>query len=146
MNVSVILYLIFQLKSLHNRILFLKVTDVLTDGFECVFFLAHIAVFITFVLSEYLPEFAIAQLANPTLAAGNGHVGKVTLVLYHLVDALLESILGDEAVNEDVLMLADAVGTIGSLCLNGGVPPEVIMYDMTCSGEIETSACGFQRQ
>ncbi len=67
----------------------------------------------------------------------------MALVLYHLVDALLEGVLCDEAVDEDVLVLADAVGAVGGLSLDGGIPPEVIVDDMACGSEIETGACGF---
>ena len=95
-------------------------------------------------LSEYLPEFAITQLTYPAFTAGNGHISEVSLVLYHLVNALLEGVLSDETVDEDILMLANAVGSVGGLCLNRGIPPEIIVDDMTCSGEIEASACGFQ--
>ena len=55
----------------------------------------------------------------------------MALVLNHLVDALLEGVLRDEAVDEDVLVLPDTVSTVCSLRLDGRVPPEVIADDMT---------------
>lgn len=61
-------------------------------------FVTNSAPYYWFVSSEYLPKFAIAQLANPTLTTGYGHVGKVALVLYHLVNALFEGVLRDAAV------------------------------------------------
>ena len=70
----------------------------------------------------------------------------MALVLYHLVDALLEGVLSDEAVDEDVLVLADTVGAVGGLCLDGGVPLEVEVYDVACGSEVEAGAGGFQRE
>lgn len=68
----------------------------------------------------------------------------MALVLNHLVDALLEGVLSDEAVDEDVLVLADAVGTVGGLGLDSGVPPEVEVDDVAGGGEVEAGAGGFQ--
>ena len=68
----------------------------------------------------------------------------MALVLNHLVNALLKGVLCDEAVDEDVLVLTDAIGTVGGLCLNSGIPPEVVVDDVAGSGEVETRASGFQ--
>ena len=63
-------------------------------------------------LSENLTQFTVAQFAYPTLAAGYGHIGQMALVLNHLVDSLLEGVLGDEPMHQHVLMLADTVGAV----------------------------------
>ena len=95
-------------------------------------------------LPKQFPQFLIAQFTNPTLASGNGEVGQMVFVLNHLVDAFLKGVLRDEAVNEDILVLTDAVGAVGGLCLNSGVPPKVEVDDVAGSGEVETRASGFQ--
>ena len=97
-------------------------------------------------LPKQFPEFLVAEFANPAFASGDGHICKVALVLNHLVDTFLEGVLGDEAVDENVLMLPDAVGTVGGLRLDGRIPPEVVVDDMAGGSEVETSACGLQRE
>lgn len=81
-------------------------------------------------LSENLTQFTVAQLAYPTLAAGYGHIGQMALVLNHLVDSLLEGVLGDEPMHQHVLMLADTVGAVGGLRFHCRVPPQVVVDDM----------------
>ena len=98
------------------------------------------------LLSEYLAQFAVAQFAYPALTRGYGHVGKVTLVLNHLVDALLEGVLGDEPVYHNILMLADTIGTVGGLSLDSWVPPQVVVDDVAGSSQVQASASGFQRE
>ena len=97
-------------------------------------------------LPEQFPQFLVAEFANPAFARGDGHICEVALVLNHLVDTFLEGVLGDEAVDEDVLVLTDAVGTVGGLRLDSRVPPEVVVDDMAGGGEVETCACGLQRE
>ena len=98
------------------------------------------------ILPEQFTEFLVAELAYPTFACGYGHICEVALVLNHLVDALLKGVLGDEAVDKDVLVLANAVGTVGGLSLDGGIPPEVVVDDMAGGGEVETGAGGLERE
>lgn len=61
-----------------------------------------------------------------------------------LIDLFFEGVLGDEAVDEDVVLLADAVGAVCRLRLYGGIPPKVVMDDMGGGSEVEASAGGFQ--
>ena len=61
-----------------------------------------------------------------------------------LIDLFFEGVLGDEAVDEDVVLLADAVGAVCRLRLYGGIPPKVVMDDMGGGGEVEAGAGGFQ--
>lgn len=61
-----------------------------------------------------------------------------------LIDFFFEGILGDEAVDEDVVLLADAVGSVCRLRLYGGIPPEVVVDDMGGGGEVEAGAGGLQ--
>lgn len=61
-----------------------------------------------------------------------------------LINLFFEGVLGDETVDEDVVLLSDAVGAVCRLRLYGGIPPEVVVDDMGGGGEIETGAGGFQ--
>ena len=47
-----------------------------------------------------------------------------------LIDLFFEGVLGDEAVDEDVVLLSDAVGAVCRLRLYGGIPPKVVVDDM----------------
>ena len=48
----------------------------------------------------------------------------------HGVDAFLDGASGDEFVDEDIALLADAVGAVGGLVFDGGVPPAVEVNDV----------------
>lgn len=72
-------------------------------------------------------KFLVAEFAYPALAGGDCHLGKVLLVLDHIIYPLLEGVLGDETMHHNVLVLADAIGTVRGLCLHGRVPPKVEM-------------------
>ena len=61
-----------------------------------------------------------------------------------LIDLFFEGVLGDETVDEDVVLLSDAVGAVCRLRLYGGIPPEVVVDDMGGGGEVEAGAGGFQ--
>jgi hypothetical protein len=61
-----------------------------------------------------------------------------------LIDFFFEGVLGDETVDEDVVLLSDAVGAVCRLRLYGGIPPEVVVDDMGGGGEVEAGAGGFQ--
>ena len=61
-----------------------------------------------------------------------------------LIDLFFEGVLGDEAVDEDVVLLSDAVGAVCRLRLYSGIPPKVVMDDMGGGGEVEAGAGGLQ--
>lgn len=61
-----------------------------------------------------------------------------------LIDLFFEGVLGDETVDEDVVLLTDAIGAVCRLRLYGGIPPKVVVDDMGGGGEVETGAGGFQ--
>ena len=60
---------------------------------------------------------------------GEEGVGELGLLLLELVDALFDGALADELVDEDRVLLADAVGAVGGLGFGGGVPPGVVVDD-----------------
>ena len=71
------------------------------------------------------------ELAEPVVGpAGDDLLGQLALRVEQLVDPLLERRRADEAVDEDVLVLAEAVGAVGRLLLDGGVPPAVEVEDV----------------
>ena len=60
------------------------------------------------------------------------------------MDSLFDGVLAEEFVDEDGLVLADAVGAVGRLVLGGGVPPWIVVDDGVRGGEIESGAAGFE--
>ena len=46
----------------------------------------------------------------------------------------------------DVSLLADTEGAVGGLGFDGGVPPQVVMDDLRCGGEVEPSAACLERE
>ena len=79
---------------------------------------------------EYLRKLVIRHISYPAFADGDGHVGKRFFLLDDLIDFFFEGVLGDEAVDEDVVLLTDAVGAVCRLRLYGGIPPKVVVDDM----------------
>ena len=67
-------------------------------------------------------------------------VGQLALGLQHLGDAVLDRALGDEAVHLHRAGLADAVGAVGGLVLDGRVPPAVVVDDVVGAGQVEAGA------
>ena len=52
------------------------------------------------LLSENLFQFLIAQLTYPVLTPRYSHLSKRTLVVDHVIDALLKGVLGDKAMHD----------------------------------------------
>lgn len=69
---------------------------------------------------ENLVQLRVAQLADPAFAGGHGQLRQVLLLLDHRVDALLESVAGDEPVYQHVLVLPDTVSPVGGLASTAG--------------------------
>ena len=63
-----------------------------------------------------------------------------------LGDPLLDGALGDEPVHLHRPGLADPVGAVGGLVLDGGVPPAVEVDDVVGAGQVEAGAAGLERQ
>ena len=86
------------------------------------------------------------ELAEPVVGpAGDDLLGQLALRVEQLVDPLLERRRADEAVDEHVLALAEAVGAVGCLLLDGGVPPAVEVEDVVRGREVEPAAAGADR-
>lgn len=58
------------------------------------------------------------------------------------IDALLEGAFADEVVGDNGTRLANAVGAVGGLVLDGGVPPAVVVDDVGGLGEGEAEGAG----
>ena len=69
-------------------------------------------------------------------------VGEETFMTEEVVDAFLEGAFADEVVGDDGADLADAVGAVGGLVLDGGVPPAVVVDDVRGLGEGEAEGAG----
>lgn len=68
-------------------------------------------------------QLIVRHRGEPFFSCPYRHVGKALFVLDHGVDFLLESALCDEAVDLNVAMLPDTLGTVGGLCLDCRIPP-----------------------
>ena len=58
--------------------------------------------------------------------------------------AFFDRALGNEFVDEDRFVLADAVGAVGGLILDRRVPPGIVMDDRVGGRQIEAGAAGFE--
>ena len=70
--------------------------------------------------------------------------GQRGFAVLELEDALLDGVFGDQLIDEDVLLLADAMRAIGGLAFDGGIPPRIVVDDRIGGGEIEPGAAGFE--
>src|SRR5690606_20078931 len=53
---------------------------------------------------------------------------------------LLDGVFDDQSVDQDGFVLPDAVGAIGGLVFDGGIPPRIVVDDGIRLGEGETAA------
>src|SRR6516165_5409284 len=72
--------------------------------------------------------------------------GQRLFALLQFEHALFDRTLRHELVDEDRLVLADAVGAVGRLVLDRRVPPGIIMNDGVGGGQIEAGAAGRPRR
>src|SRR5687768_1369521 len=84
------------------------------------------------------------QGAYEAVVGVDDRVGQVLLALLELEHLLLDRVLGDQAVGEHVLGLADAVGAVDRLGLDGRVPPRVEEEDVLGGGEVEAQPAGLE--
>ncbi len=78
------------------------------------------------------------------VAALEEGVAEGSFAVYEEVDFFFDGALGDEFVDENVLLLADAEGTVGGLIFDCGVPPAVEVDDVGGGGEGEAGTAGFE--
>ena len=89
-------------------------------------------------------EFFAAEGADEGVVGGDDGVGELAFVLLEGDDFFFDRVLGDEAAGVDSPGLADAVGAVDGLLLDGGVPPGVEEEDVVGGGEVEAEAAGFE--
>src|SRR4051794_8296652 len=108
--------------------------------------------FLTFAASApFLPERFEQALDVAGFEGGAGAARGVVnsgrerlLALLQFEHALLDRALRDELVDEDGLVLADAVGPVGGLVLDGRVPPGIVVNDRVGRCQIEPGAAGLE--
>ncbi len=86
---------------------------------------------------------SVKAFSAPPSSSGVGHV---LFLADQGVDFLLDRAAGDEFVDQDVALLADAEGAVGGLVFDGGVPPAVEVDDVRGGGEVEPGAAGLDRE
>src|SRR5262249_686916 len=67
---------------------------------------------------------------------------ELPLLFQHLRDPALDRVLADEALDENRLLLTDAVGAVDRLVLDGGVPPAVEEEDVVHELQVQADAAG----
>ena len=65
-------------------------------------------------------------------------------LLLELVNAVFDRSGTDEFVDEDRLVLADAVGAVSGLVFGGRIPPGIVVDDAVGGCQIQTGATGFE--
>lgn len=79
-------------------------------------------------LEDFL-NFAVGKIADPGLACGDRHIGQFLFALNHFVELFFERAFCDEAIDDYVAVLSNAVGAVICLSFDGRIPPQVVMDD-----------------
>ena len=98
------------------------------------------------VESEDFAELLVVHVGEPGFTRAHGHVRDGFLCLEKRVDFFFERSLGDEPVDLHVACLPDTEGAVGGLRFDGGVPPQVVMDDLRCGGEVEARTARLERE
>ena len=85
-----------------------------------------------------------AQLPDQAVIRVDDRVGQVALALLQLQHLFLDRVLGDQAIGEDLAGLADAVGAVDRLRLDGRIPPRIEQEDVFGGGEVQAKAAGLE--
>ena len=67
-------------------------------------------------------------------------VGEGTLGVVETENLLFDGVFGNEVIDGDLLLLADAVGAVGGLLFDGRIPPGVKVDDVIGPSEVEAEA------
>ena len=100
-------------------------------------------VFSVLLLAEEEVEILESEGAGEVFLSENV-VSEGAFLFLEEADFFLDGVFDEEAVGEDGLFLADAVGAVDGLGFDGGVPPGVEEDDIGGGGEIEAGAAGFE--
>src|SRR5690606_9227130 len=91
-----------------------------------------------------LGQLVVLEAADPRLTGADDGVGQLALALEQGGHAVLDRPLGDQPVHLHRAVLADAVGAVGGLVLDRGVPPAVVVDHVGGTGEVEPGPAGAQ--
>jgi hypothetical protein len=79
-----------------------------------------------------------AEVGGEALVAE--HVGdELGLLVLEDADLLFDGVAGEQAVGDDLVFLADAVGAVDGLVFDGGVPPRIVEDDVGGGGQVEAA-------
>ena len=79
------------------------------------------------------------------IGAGQDAVNEVAFFAVHQQNLFFDGAACNDAVDHDGFCLTDAVGTVGRLIFDSGIPPWIHVNDVVGRGEIQTGAAGFER-
>jgi hypothetical protein len=94
------------------------------------------------ILGEEEFEVFALEVAEQAVVLTEDGVREFAFRVLEFEDLFFNRVAGDEAVGEDIAGLADAVGAVDGLSLNGGVPPGIEEEDISGGGQIEAKAAG----
>ena len=95
-------------------------------------------------LREEAAEVFVGEAFHEGGVVIEGGVHEVAFFFLEFEDFFFDGAGGDEFVNGDGTLLTDAVGPVGGLGFDGGVPPWVEVDDGVGFGEVESVAAGFE--
>ena len=73
---------------------------------------------------------SISSRRSTLLSSDDDRLGELAFARLQLEDFFFDGVAGDEAVGDDRLLAADAVGAVDGLRFDGGVPPGVEQEDV----------------
>ena len=88
----------------------------------------------------------VVHVGKPCFTGIHGHVRNSLLRFEEGVNFFFERSLGDETVDLNVSLLANAECAVGGLRFDGGVPPQIVMDDLLGSDEVEACATCLERE
>ena len=71
------------------------------------------------------------------VAARKKRVGQIAFGFVEAQDFLLNGVARNQVIDGHVLVLSDAVGTVGGLLLDGGIPSRIQVDDVVGVGQVE---------
>ena len=71
-------------------------------------------------------------------------INQFLFTFLQLQDLFFDGVTGDEFINENGFILADAVGAVSGLHFDGRIPPRVQMDNVIGGGQVQADPAGFQ--
>jgi len=95
--------------------------------------------------AQNLPEALEIKDAGEGFFLHDG-AGEGGFVALEGADFFLNRATRQDAIRDDLIALADAVGAVDGLCLDSRIPPRIVEHHVARGGEIEAGTGGFQRE